>query len=171
MVRVIFDGSKLSLGSFQQIGGGGPISYFEGLPYQRGLGYFVGVGNQRGAGVGSVLRSIWRYLKPLAGTLKPLAANVGREIGREGLETATRVLNRVVEGNDLKEAVVSEGKEGIRNLLDKASNKLQKGRGKKRKRSTRGKGSVILKTSSLIGKTVPQKALLNKRRLDSLGYY
>jgi len=93
MVRVIFDGSSLSLNKFQQIGSG-PISYFEGLPpFQRGYGNLAI--RQKGAGVGAVLRSLWRYLKPLASTIKPIAMNIGKEIGKEGLATTARVLNKV----------------------------------------------------------------------------
>jgi len=94
MVRVIFDGSNLSLNKFQQQYGSGPIAVFEGLPlYQRGYGNLTA--RQRGAGVGAVLRTLWRYLKPLASTIKPLAMNIGKELGKEGLSTTARVLNRV----------------------------------------------------------------------------
>ena len=93
MVRVIFDGSNLRLEKFHQVGSG-HIEYFSGLPtYQRGFGN--GSIRQRGAGVGRVLKSLWRYLKPLASAFKPIAVNVGKEIGKEGLATTARVLNKV----------------------------------------------------------------------------
>jgi hypothetical protein len=150
MVRVIFDGSNLRLQNFQQYGSG-PIAYYEGLPFQRGYGYYVG--RQRGAGVGSVLRSIWRYLKPFASSLRPVAET----IGKEGLSSTARVLDQVVKGGDIKEAMMSEGREGARRLLEKASERLQqKGTGRKRKRPLK-KARVILKTSDILGKTVPQK--------------
>ncbi|KAL3125520.1 hypothetical protein niasHT_004484 [Heterodera trifolii] len=51
---------------YQQNGGRGPISVFEGAPtFQRGYGYFLGVPRQKGASVGSVLRNLWRYLRPM----------------------------------------------------------------------------------------------------------
>jgi hypothetical protein len=166
MVRVIFDGSQLSLDKFYQRGAG-TISYFEGNPYQRGFGQ---INNYTGAGVGSVVRRIWRFLQPLASTISPLAASVGSAIGKEGLDTTARVLNKVVQGGDIKEALTGESREGVKRLLDKASSKLQKGSGRKRKRS-RPKTRIILKPSDIIGKTVPQKAILKKKRVDSLGYY
>jgi hypothetical protein len=106
----------------------------------------------------------------LASTISPLAASVGSAIGKEGLDTTARVLNKVVQGGDIKEALTGESREGVKRLLDKASSKLQKGSGRKRKHS-RPKTRIILKPSDIIGKTVPQKAILKKKRVDSLGYY
>jgi len=165
MVRVIFDGSNLSLERIQT--GSGPIAYFEGFPYQRGYGSI----RQRGAGVGSVLKTIWRYLKPITATISPIAASIGKEIGKEGLETSARVLSKVVQGGDIQEALAGESKEGVRRLLSKASSRLQEGGGQRRKRKNQSKTRIILKPNDLIGQTVPQSTLLKKRRVDSLGYY
>lgn len=70
-----------------------------------------------------------------------------------------------MEGGDIKEAVSGEAAQGIKNLVGK----LQTGRGRKRK--FRSKSGVILKPSDIIGKTIPQKTILKKKRIDSLGYY
>ena len=174
MVRVIFDGSNLRLR--QQSGSGGPISYFEGAPtFQRGYGYFLGVPRQKGAGVGSVLRNLWRYLRPMVSAAQPYAANVAAEIGKEGLQRGAKILEEVAKGTDVKDALMAEGKEGVRSLVDKASSALQqKGRGRRRtgrKRARKTKAEIILKPTDIIGQTVPQKALLKKKRFDSLGYY
>ena len=77
----------------------------------------------------------------------------------------------MAEGGDIKEAVVGEGTEGVKKLLTKATSKLQGGSGRKRKRRSRSKARIILKPSDVIGKTVPQKAILKKKRIDTLGYY
>lgn len=173
MVRVIFDGSNLRLEKiYPQSGGSGPISVFEGAPtFQRGYGYFLGVPRQKGAGVGSVLRNLWRYLRPMVTAARPYAANIAAEIGKEGLETGARFLNEVSKGGNIKDALVSEGKEGAKKLLDKASSSLQKGRGRRKRRGGGKKAEIILKPSDVVGQTVPQKALLKKKRFDSLGYY
>ncbi|KAL3101619.1 hypothetical protein niasHT_025263 [Heterodera trifolii] len=56
---------------------GGGVSIFEGTPtFQRGYGYFLGVPRQKGAGVGSVLRNLWRYLRPMVSAARPYAANI-----------------------------------------------------------------------------------------------
>ncbi|KAL3079165.1 hypothetical protein niasHT_036218 [Heterodera trifolii] len=148
---------------------GGGVSVFEGAPtFQRGYGYFLGVPRQKGAGVGSVLRNLWRYLRPMVSAVRPYAANIAAEIGKEGLETGARFLNEVSKGGNIKDALVSEGKEGAKKLLDKASSSLQKGRGRKKRRGGRKKAEIILKPSDVVGQTVPQKALLKKKRFDSL---
>lgn len=93
MVHVIFDGSNLNADKIYPQTGAGALSYFEGIPFQRGFGYY---NNQRGTGLGSALKSIWRMLKPLASTISPLAMSVGKELGKEGLATTSRVLNKVI---------------------------------------------------------------------------
>ncbi|KAL3070327.1 hypothetical protein niasHS_016154 [Heterodera schachtii] len=149
MVRVIFDGSNLRLEQVYQQNGGG-VSVFEGAPtFQRGYGYFLGVPRQKGAGVGSVLRNLWRYLRPMVSAARPYAANIAAEIGKEGLETGARFLNEVSKGGNIKDALVSEGKEGAKKLLDKASSSLQKGRGRKKRRGGRKKAEIILKPSDI----------------------
>lgn len=169
MVRVIFNGSNLRLENYHQQGGS--ISYFEGAPtFQRGYGYFLGIPRQKGAGVGAVLRNLWRYLRPMIAAAKPYATNIAAEVGKEGLERGARVLAEAAKGGDVKEALLAEGREGMKTLLDKASASLQKGRGRRRrKRGT--KAEIILKPTDIVGQTVPQRALLKKKRFDSLGYY
>ncbi|KAL3117349.1 hypothetical protein niasHT_004145 [Heterodera trifolii] len=148
MVRVIFNGSNLRLEKYLQQGGS--ISYFEGAPtFQRGYGYFLGIPRQKGAGVGAVLRNLWRYLRPMIAAAKPYATNIAAEVGKEGLERGARVLGEAARGGDVKEALLAEGREGMKTLLDKASSSLQKGRGRRRrKRGT--KAEIILKPSDII---------------------
>lgn len=172
MPHVIFDGSQLKLASFNDQTGSGLISYYETpFSHQRGFGSFT---RQHGAGVGSVIKSIFRYLRPLATTLQP----IGKAIGNEALQTTARILDDVTSGKgDLKESITKQSKEGLSKLLNKASENLQKpqqgsGRGR-RKRSYKHiqkKGRVIIKPE-LIGQTVPARSFLKKKRADSLGYY
>ncbi|KAL3082297.1 hypothetical protein niasHT_031470 [Heterodera trifolii] len=83
---------------------GGGVSVFEGAPtFQRGYGYFLGVPRQKGAGVGSVLRNLWRYLRPMVSAARPYAAKIAAEIGKEGLETGARFLNEVSKGGNIKD--------------------------------------------------------------------
>lgn len=175
MVHEIFDPTSVHLddGYFHQTGSGGGKGYFEGLPpYQRGYGWFAGMPRQRGEGIGDIFRSLWRVLKPLA---KSTLSSAGKAVGQEGLAATARILNDVVQGGDLKQSLVSEGTEGVRNLLGRAERKLaasQKGGGKKKRKSI---NKVILKPEDVVGRFVPAKALgrkKNKRkRVDILGAY
>ena len=195
MVHVIFDGGDLRFESFYQSGEGVGSPYFEGLPIiqQRGYGYFSGypLVYQRGNGLGDIFRSIYRVLKPMAlkigQTLVPMAKDAGAAIGKEGIATSARVLNDIVQGKDAKSALMDEGKEGMRVLLDKANStlqqKLQRGTGRKRRRKGMV-GPILLKPNNLEGREVrlkrpinatcakllPQK-LSKKMRQDTLGYY
>jgi len=54
---------------------------------------------------------------------------IGRALVREGLESGNRVLSNVLQGRDLKESLVNEGKVGIKNLLEKAANNLDEQKG------------------------------------------
>jgi hypothetical protein len=106
---------------------------------------FTGIPFQRGAGVGSVFRSFLRYLIPM-----------GKSIGRTGLETGARVLGGLLEGRELKETLASEGKVGLKNLLEKAADNLgkQKGDGRfdfKRYDKSLKEGGNINKMQTLLG--------------------
>ncbi|KAL3106109.1 hypothetical protein niasHT_030396 [Heterodera trifolii] len=93
-------------------GGGAAPSYpvFTGLPYQRGAG-----------GIGSMFRSFLRFLVPIG-------RQAGAAIGRQGLETGSRVLSQMLEGRNVKEAMTEEGRAGLKNLLDKAADNLSRQR-------------------------------------------
>ena len=172
MVHVIFDGGDLRFGSFYQSGEGVGSPYFEGLPIiqQRGYGYFSGypLVYQRGNGLGDIFRSIYRVLKPMAlkigQTLIPMAKDAGAAIGKEGIATSARVLNDIVQGKDTKSALMDEGKEGMRVLLDKANStlqqKLQRGTGRKRRRKGMV-GPILLKPNNLEGREVRLKRPIN----------
>ncbi|KAL3094600.1 hypothetical protein niasHT_028303 [Heterodera trifolii] len=94
-------------------GGGAGASYpvFTGLPYQRGAG-----------GIGSMFRSFLRFLVPIG-------RQAGAAIGRQGLESGSRMLSQVLEGRNVKEAMVDEGRAGLKNLLEKAADNLSRQRG------------------------------------------
>jgi len=89
-----------------------------------GYNVFRGIPYQRGNGLGSVLRSFMRYLIPFG-------KQIGSVLGKQGLESSNRVISNVLEGKDLKESLVDEGKAGLKNLLQKAADNIdnQKGKG------------------------------------------
>jgi hypothetical protein len=185
-MHVIFDGSEVKLDNFYQVGSGADFSFYEGLPakYQRGYGYFGGHLHQRGHGLGDIFRSLWRILKPIGmnigNVVAPLAKEAGKALGEEGLATGARVLNEMVQGRNPKEALRNEGREGVKRLFDRASNRLQRGQGKGASRRIRKfpGTNVILKP----GDTVTRHSIISKKksqgpakrarqRVDSLGYY
>ena len=88
----------------------------------------------------------------------------------------------VVQGADIKEALETEGKTGVRNLLQRAERKLattaQTGSGRRgnRKKRAINSGVVILppaNSNSLVGGLVPGKAIIRRKRqrADAFGAY
>jgi hypothetical protein len=129
-----------STGFDNQIGADGGIFQFGGGNYT----LFHGTPYQRGAGIGALFKSLIRYLVPIG-------KNVGAAIGRQGLDSGSRVLSSLVEGKALKDALRDEGQTGLQNLLQKAATTLerQKGEGrgrKRRKKTTNARKKVITRS-------------------------
>jgi hypothetical protein len=154
---VRFDPAQVHLRDLVQQGGG--ITFFEGVPYQRGV--------QRGAGVGDVLRRLWRFVVPLASRAGHALAPLAKEVGREAAMAGSRVLSDVAEGGDLKQALATQGRSSVKRLLKRAAGgEEQEGRGKRKRRRLAGT-NVILKPHALDGRLCSIK----QRRADALGPY
>lgn len=167
MVHVRFDTSQVKIDDLiNQYGSG----HFIGDLYQRGYGRY----SQRGAGVGDVLRKMWRFLMPLATragqALAPIAKQVGQEIGKEGLLAGSRVLSSVAEGANVRDALVDEGKASVNRLIHRAARQQGSGRIKKRRISDSG---ISIKPERITGRlcTVAAPPTSKKRRVDALGPY
>lgn len=157
-MHVNFNPDGVDWHQFIQTGGG---AYFSGVPYQRGYGaYFSGVPYQRGYGFGSIIGSVVRFLLPMLRT-------VGRELGTEGLATGARILGDVAKGKSLRNAVVDETSEGMRNIIDRnqPQEKARELIGKIQARLQKGTGKR--KTPKQKKPNKPRKV----RRVDALGCY
>ena len=109
MVHVQFD--PASFPNYHQIGFESDYNYFKGLPpYQRGFGY-----HQRGAGLGDILKGIWRFLLPVIKS--PAAREIGQTLGKEAISSGSKILTRVIEGDPLKTAALEEGRSAAEYLL------------------------------------------------------
>ena len=148
MVHVQFDTSLVGFNLIEQNGNGAENYYFKGAaPYQRGYG-------QRGAGVGDIMRGLWRFFLPIV-------KRVGTTVSAEALNTGQRVLERVNQGQPLKEALVSEGKRGIDTVLEKGGLSKQFGTGKK----------SIKRKKFPSHQTVIGKIVKKRKRADAFGFY
>lgn len=144
-----FDPDSVDWSEFfeKQVGGS---FYFEGIPYQRG------------GGLGSIFSSLYRFLLPIG-------KSIGRELGKEGLEAGSRLLNRLSTGEDLKNSLINESQQGLKNVIDRVyeerKKKSQQGTGKAKRKKTI-KGSTNTKKSKIrVSKIGPPK------RIDYLGAY
>lgn len=149
MPHIPFDTNSVHLDHFSQIGYG-DYNYFKGLhTFQRGYG-------QRGAGLGDVLRSLWR-------AFLPVLKSTGEIVGKEALSTGSRILGKVAEGENLKESLKDESMKGIDNLLEKGGMTRQSGKGIKRKQR--------IPPKSLIGRKVKISIPAKRKRSDAFGFY
>uniref|UniRef100_A0A183C304 ULP_PROTEASE domain-containing protein n=1 Tax=Globodera pallida TaxID=36090 RepID=A0A183C304_GLOPA len=112
-------------------GGGAAYPVFAGLPYQRGAG-----------GLGSMFRSFLRFLVPIG-------RQAGAALARQGLESGARVLSNVLDGADLKQSLVTEGRTGLKNLLDKAADSVARSQ-QQQQQNKREEAAAEILTSSVI---------------------
>ena len=98
-----------------QIGGG--IDPFVGYPYQRGAGF------------GSLLRSVVRLVTPGV-----------KALGKEALRTGVSVAKDALRGDDAVESLERHGKESALRMLDSLESNKSKGKRKKKKKVMKGGG-------------------------------
>jgi hypothetical protein len=172
MVRVKFDPSSVSINQFPyflQEGGGGSstdYNYFHGRPFQRGFGYY-----QNGAGLSDFLRTLWR-------AFLPVMKSAGKEVGKEALSAGSRLIEKVVDGENVKESLKQEGLKSVDNLLEKGGIGRQYGTGTIKTRKIHKNKIIPSKRRLLIGKSVkfsfPAPSNNNKtkrNRSDAFGLY
>uniref|UniRef100_A0A1I8AXB3 Uncharacterized protein n=1 Tax=Meloidogyne hapla TaxID=6305 RepID=A0A1I8AXB3_MELHA len=165
MVHIIFDTSAVGYDDFIQNplniqegngleGNANTYTYFKGAsPFQRGYGL------QGGAGIGDVFRGLWRFFLPLV-------RRVGTTVTAEALNTGQRVLERVNQGEPIKDALTTEGKKGLDTLLEKGGMPKQFGTGNRRK-SIKGRKNYSLQNHQTIIGKIPKKRV----RSDAFGLY
>jgi hypothetical protein len=112
-------------------------NYFDSQLGQSGHGYAAVLPYQQGYGLGNIFRGLVRFLTPFA---KSAVKTVGKQAVNTGLEIAGDVL----QGQSIKGAAASRGKQALQNLVDKAKQSAeQQGKGTKRK-APRGRRPVKL---------------------------
>lgn len=130
--------------------------YYLNQATQSGAG-FIGMPYQRGAGLGSFFRGLFR-------ALLPVAKSAGKALGKQALSTGAQIASDVVAGRTIKEATKRRGKAGAATLLRKAATKIsQSGRGLGRKPKRKRTTNVLRKTA--------RKRQTKKKYQDQLGLY
>jgi hypothetical protein len=129
---------------------------------QSGAG-FVGMPYQRGAGLGSFFRGVFR-------ALLPMAKSAGKTLGRQALSTGAQIASDVVAGDTIKVAAKRRGKQATKKLLKRAVKKIQTGGRRKKRRKTGVKRKTTRKRKTPVRRKKPGT---KKRRKvsDQLGFY
>ena len=142
-----------------------PVTEKEWIQHiQRGAG-FHGTPYQRGAGLGSLFRSLFRAILPVAKT-------AGRAIGKRALQAGADIASDMVAGKNLKQSMKTRGRSATADLLKQASNKMRGGRrrkGSKKKTTKRKQRGGRLGTRSIKGKKKSRKNTIRKKVKTQLG--
>lgn len=124
---------------------GGIIIGFKGDPYQRG------------AGLGNILKGLFRMILPIA-------KKAGKAIGIGALEAGSNVAADVLKGRNLKKSLKKHGGEAAGKLVKKGAKrivrKLQTGKGL----GIRGRGQMPIKGKGSGGKIITRK----RKKIDAL---
>ena len=138
---------------------------------QNGKG-FSGIPYQRGNGLGSLFRGLFRVLLPVV-------KSAGRAVGKQALRTGAQIASDLVAGESLKSSVENRGRRGASNLLKKAAAEIkQQGKGigarkekpVKRKAPTKKKTPVKRKAPAAKGIKGAKKTKMATSR-DQFGVY
>ena len=100
------------------------LQYYSDQADQAGYGFagFRGMPYQRGAGLGSFFRSLFRMAVPV---IKRAASS----IGKQALASGANIAADLAEGRPVLESLEEHGRHGASTLLRKAGEHLQEGRG------------------------------------------
>jgi len=104
----------------------------------RGIPYFAGPVHQRGHGIGSLFRGLFRFAMPF---IKQGA----KAVGRQALQTGIQVAGDVLENRPVKESVKARMREAGSSLKTKAETKLGQlltGSGRRRARTRRARRRI-----------------------------
>jgi hypothetical protein len=101
------------------------LNYYGSQASQTGYGLssgFRGAPYQRGAGLGSFFRSLFRMAVPV---IKSAAGHIGRQALSSGVDIA----HDIVQGKPIGDAFEEHSRAGLADLVVKAKKAVQKGRG------------------------------------------
>ena len=98
------------------------LNYYASISNQHGAGFTAASPYQRGYGLGSLFKHIFR-------AILPVARSVGKAVGRQALSSGANIASDIVAGKSLKESAETHGRDAASTLLKKAARKIQKGKG------------------------------------------
>ena len=98
------------------------LHYLVDQQYGGGVPTFVGTQYQRGAGIGSFFRGLFR-------AVAPVLKSVGKTVGKEALRAGANILADTTEGRDIKDSLKEHGKMALSNSLRQAGDIVQRGHG------------------------------------------
>ena len=110
-------------------------------------------------------------------SILPVLKSAGHAVGKEALSTGGRILDKVVEGENVKDSVQKESLKGVDNILEKGGMGRQYGTGtikrfKTHKHSFTSPKKLIGKSVKLSKNSSPKNISKNiRKRSDAFGFY
>jgi len=148
------------------------LDYYTGQARQYGGGFVGNIPYQRGAGLGSLFKGLFR-------AILPLAKSVGKTVGRQALSTGAQIASDVVAGKSLGDSAELRGRAAASKLLKKASRAAKKRQPVKKQRGgglgvrpAKAKAKTKSPRATTKRKGIKRKKKTTKTRLeDQLGVY
>lgn len=105
-------------------------SYYTSQAKNEYLPVFQGATFQRGSGFGDVFRNFFRWIMPI---VKKNASPILKNIGKEAINTVTKIANDTIEGKNISESASERVNESLKNFQNIYGGKM-KNFGYKRKK-------------------------------------
>lgn len=103
------------------------------VSHQTGSGYYAGQPYQRGAGIGSFFRGLFR-------SIFPIVKSVGKEAAKQAVTAGVGLANDYLAGDNIKTSIKRRGKQALGNTLETTGKLIKDQQGEgigTRKRLTR----------------------------------
>lgn len=91
-----------------------------------GLSHFSGPSEQQGHGIGGLFSSLFRAAVPLFRKATPVLKSAAKAVAKEAARTGVDVLNDVVDGEKLSDAIAKRGSQGAERIVKRGARKLQR---------------------------------------------
>lgn len=90
------------------------------------MSHFSGPTSQQGHGIGGIFSSLFRAAVPLFRKAAPVLKSAAKVVAKEAARTGVDVLNDVVDGVKLKDALIERGSAGAERLVTRGARKLKR---------------------------------------------
>jgi len=147
------------------------LAYYHNQAVQSGHGLdgFHGLPYQRGGGLGSFFRSLFRVAVPV---LKQAAQTTAKRVGRQAVSAIGNIAADVTTGKALKDSLISRGREAASNVLRESADALQSGSGLGSRPSfSSAKALSIKKRRQSNKRSVTKRPRLNKSDIFSSKFH
>lgn len=96
------------------------------LGQANGLSHFAGPSVQHGHGLGGIFSSLFRAAVPLLSKAAPVLKSAAKAVAREAVRTGVNVLDDVMDGSSVSDALSHRGQEAAKRVARKGVKRLKR---------------------------------------------